>query len=137
MFLDWGNGQSRKIKTPQRQRRVHADVLSARNLHLLQTDHWLADTRNVEQVWLQAPVFPTDGPAATQPRQTMSRWSVADVSAFFESKDAVGLATAFTANAVQGEDLLRFTGDDLVADLRMTRFGARKALALRDAFLRG
>ena len=64
-------------------------------------------------------------------------WSVADVSAFFESKDAVGLATTFTANAVQGEDLLRFTGDDLVADLRMARFGARKALALRDAFLRG
>ena len=28
-------------------------------------------------------------------------------------------------------------GFDLVADLRMTRFGAHKALALRDAFLRG
>ena len=81
-----------------------------------------------EASWLQR---------ASQPRETMSRWSVADVSAFFESKDAVGLATTFTANAVQGEDLLRFTGDDLVADLRMTRFGARKALALRDAFLRG
>ena len=67
----------------------------------------------------------------------MRRWSVADVSAFFESKDAVGLATTLSANSVQGKDLLMFTADDLVADLRMTRFGARKALALRDAFLRG
>ena len=42
-----------------------------------------------------------------------------------------------SANSVQGKDLLLFTADDLVADLRMTRFGARKALVLRDAFLRG
>ena len=67
----------------------------------------------------------------------MRRWSVADVSASFESKDVVGLATTLSANSVQGKDLLMFTADDLVADLRMTRFGARKALALRDAFLRG
>ena len=111
--------------------------LSARNLHLLETDHWLADRRNVEQVWLQAPVFPSHGPTATQPLEAMRRWSVADVSAFFESKDAVGLATTLSANSVQGKDLLMFTADDLVADLRMTRFGARKALALRDAVLRG
>ena len=43
----------------------------------------------------------------------------------------------WSANSVQGKDLLLFTADDLVADLRMTRFGARKALALRDACLRG
>ena len=67
----------------------------------------------------------------------MRRWSVADVSASFESKDVVGLATTLSANSVQGKDLLMFTADDLVADLRMTRFGAHKALALRDAFIRG
>ena len=32
---------------------------------------------------------------------------------------------------------MAFTEDELVADLRMTRFGARKILALRDSFLRG
>ena len=93
--------------------------------------------RNVEQVWLQAPVFPTHGPTPTQPLEAMRRWSVTDVSAFFESKDAVGLATTLSAKSVQGKDLLLLTADDLVADLRMTRFGARKALSLRDAGLRG
>ena len=94
--------------------------------------------RNVEQVWLQAPVFPTHGPTPTQPLEAMRRWSVADVSAFFESKDAVGLATTLSAKSVQGKDLLLLlTAGDLVADLRMTRFGARKALSLRDALLRG
>ena len=91
----------------------------------------------MEQVWLQAPVFPSHGPTATQPLEAMRRCSVADVSAFFESKDAVGLATTLSANSVQGKDFLLFTAGDFVADLRMTRFGARKALALRDAFLRG
>ena len=56
----------------------------------------------MEQVWLQAPVFPSHGPTATQPLEAMRRWSVADVSAFFESKDAVGLATTLSANSVQG-----------------------------------
>ena len=77
------------------------------------------------------------GLAPGSARQGQRRWSVADVSAFFESKDAVGLATTLSANSVQGKDLLLLTADDLVADLRMTRFGARKALSLRDAFLRG
>ena len=56
----------------------------------------------MEQLWLQQSTFRTDGPPAQPPVDVMRTWSVADVTAFFESKDAVGLATALAANSVQG-----------------------------------
>ena len=35
--------------------------LSARNLHLLRTDHWLSDGRSIVQVWLQHPAWVSEG----------------------------------------------------------------------------
>jgi len=48
--------------------------------------------------------------------------------------DAAGPAAVFRANAVAGRDLLAFgCVSEVVADLRMTPFAARKVLELRDA----
>ena len=109
--------------------------LSARNLHLLHTDHWLSDARNVTQVWLQQPAFVAPATAQKSPADQMKSWSVAGVASFFESKDADALGKVLSANSVQGVDLMQMTQQDLVHDLRVSLFAARKICALRDAFL--
>ena len=43
----------------------------------------------------------------------MLHWSVADVIAFFETKDAEAFGQRLAANSVQGPDLLRFTVESL------------------------
>ena len=65
--------------------------LSARNLHLLRSDHWLSDPRNVALLWLEAPAYGPDLPPPPAPAAQMEAWSVSDVVSFFESKDARGL----------------------------------------------
>ena len=66
----------------------------------------------------------------------MLRWAVADVVAFFETKDAEALGKSLAANSVQGADLLRFTVDSLRSDLNFIMFAAQKICDLRDEFLR-
>ena len=70
-------------------------------------------------------------------RDAMQAWSVRDVVQFYESKDASGLAVALDRNAVSGSDLLAFSDwQEVAAELRFTAFVAKKAISLRDAFLR-
>ena len=50
--------------------------------------------------------------------------------------DACGIASVMQANSVNGSDLLLFqSAEQLVEDLRLTPFAARKVLALRTTFL--
>ena len=65
----------------------------------------------------------------------MLHWSVADVSAFFESKDAEALGQRLAANSVQGADLLRLTVESLKSDLSFNTFAAQKVCNIRDEFL--
>ena len=114
--------------------------LSASNLHLLDTDHWLANEKNVIQLKLTSPAWETPGtaPATTPPpRAVMSQWSVNSVMSFAHGRDLAGPAAALFANGVNGADLLEATEDLLVKDVRLTPFAARKILAARDAFLVG
>ena len=108
--------------------------LSARNLHLLRSDHWLADRDNVVLEWLAAPVFGSALPCRS-PRDQMMSWSVAQVASFFESKDAAALGDILAANSVQGADLLKLTAESLQEGLRFNSFGAMKVCKLRDSFL--
>ena len=110
--------------------------LSARNLHLLHSGHWLADPRNISLARLTEPAFGL--PLAPQPdnRTLMLRWAVADVVAFYEAKDAEALGKSLAANSVQGADLLRFTVDSLRSDLNFNMFVAQKICDLHDEFLR-
>ena len=73
--------------------------------------------------------------APSPPRAQMEAWSVADVAAFFESKDAAALGDQLAASSVQGADLLAFTPESLERELRVNAFAARKVCAVRDAFL--
>ena len=117
--------------------------LTAKNLHLLRTNHWLKDSRNVLCLELVAPAFIPIGAAATvlpptSRADTLAAWSVHEVAVFYEGRDAVGVAKVFQQNAVNGSDLASFaTWQALKAELCMTPFAAKKALALRDAFLSG
>ena len=108
--------------------------LSARNLHLLRSDHWLSDRDKVVLEWLTAPVFGLGLPWRS-PRDQMMSWSVAQVTSFFESKDAAALGDMLAANSVQGADLLKLTSESLQEGLRFNSFGALKVCKLRDSFL--
>jgi hypothetical protein len=113
--------------------------LSAANLHLFDTDHWLSDTRNVILLKLDAPAWiasgavPQEVPA--QPRDVMASWPVSGVVAFMKSRDMEGPASVLHASGVNGADLLTLDEQLLVRDVHMTPFAARKLLRARDAFL--
>ena len=113
--------------------------LSATNLHLLSTDHWLKDRRNVILLRLTAPAWQMLGPApaARSPVEMMREWTSAEVSGFLRSADLAGPATACLASGVNGADLLLLTREALRDDVRLTPFAARKVVVARDDFLRG
>ena len=113
--------------------------LTAQNLYLLKTNHWLKDQRNVCCLSLTAPSWTsaTSLPVVVlQQADHMKTWGVLDVVAFFEREDAQCLARTMQLNAVTGSDLLAFAGpQQLMSDLRMTPFASRKVISLRDTFL--
>lgn len=117
--------------------------LSASNLELLQTDHWLSDSRNVMQLHLDGPAWESEAaetPAPQDlplPREQMASWGVDQLAEFFTSKDLRGPAEALRVSGVAGADLLAWsTASELQADLKLTPFTARKVLATRNAFLK-
>ena len=114
---------------------VTMDVTAA-NVHLLRTNHWLKGPRNILLVWLEELAY-VGGVAENLPaRDAMLTWSVSEVAAFLQSRDAGGLAQALQQNAVNGADLLGFGSyQEAAKDLNMATFAARKLLSLRDAFL--
>ncbi len=114
--------------------------LSASDLHMFDTDHWLRDAKNVIQLKLTAPAWDVPGAvlaAPPPPRAVMSAWSVNSVVSFANARDLAGPAAALFASGVNGSDLLEVTEDVLVKEVRVTPFGARRVLAARGAFLGG
>ena len=116
---------------------VAAADLSAKNLHMLRTNHWLKNPRNVLVLRLTGSTWEGEAPQVQlSTTETMSSWSVEEVGSFFNSMDACGIAAVLQANSVNGSDLLLFqSAEQLVEDLRLTPFAARKVLALRTTFL--
>ena len=116
--------------------------LSALNIAKLHANHWLKDQRNIVLLELSGSVFVDVGPRVVPEvhshRDILSTWSVEEAKSFYEARDATGIAATLAANSVNGADVLSFREPgDLVADLRLTPFAARKALQLRDEYLRG
>ena len=109
--------------------------LSAKGLHLLHTDHWLANNQNLIQVWLHAPAWQIGQHVRETPAQrdedAVRAWRVDDVALYLESQDAEGLAALVRANSVDGGDFVEFTNAICVKDLRCTPFAARKLMKLR------
>ena len=114
--------------------------LSAANLALLKTDHWLADDKNVMLLRLTEPAWKTDGSEAHQPSQgqadIMRSWTVSGLATFLEGEDLRGPAAVLRGAGVNGSDLLAWQSEgELVSDLRLPPFAARKLLASREKFL--
>jgi hypothetical protein len=121
---------------------VATSDLSAANIDMLTSDHWLADPRNVLVLRLTEPAWVDPRSQATMqtmPAETrevmMRRWLVKDVSSFLDKADLKGPAAVLYANGVSGKDLAELGVDSLVAELRLSAFAARKIIAARDAFL--
>ena len=107
--------------------------LSAKNLHLLTTDHWLRDPQNVVVLELKSPSWVTDDGGAVMQPPPMAAWGVSEVAHWLESSDMVGPAQSLRAQGVSGEDLLNIRdAEEFCRDLKVTPFVARKVLALRD-----
>ena len=118
--------------------------LTATNLHLLRTNHWLKESSNVCLVRLSAAAWIDPNPGSVVPRPRLSprsivaAWTTEEVALFFSQQDADGLGSTLRSNAVNGRDLLAFTSwMDLQQELHMTPFASKKILRLRDAFLNG
>ena len=112
--------------------------LSADNIHLLQSDHWLSDRRNVVQIHLTQATYGQVGHGAVtvpSPQERMRLWSVRAVGSFFKGADLEGPANTFFAHGVAGVDFLDISQETLVNDFRMSAFAAKKVLAARAAYI--
>ena len=74
--------------------------LSAKNLHMLNTDHWLADIKNVRVLRLCEPAWETadEVVASTTP---MAEWSVGAVASWLAGLDMAGPAAMLSATGPQ------------------------------------
>ena len=70
--------------------------LSARNLHMLRTDHWLADPGNTVQVWLKGRAWDANEQTVNNimvegpPRAPLQEWSTSELAARCIGEDAEG-----------------------------------------------
>ena len=114
--------------------------LSASNLALLKTDHWLADDKNVMQLRLTSAAW-EGGCSEAHPESlgqagVMQSWTVDALATFLQGEDLGGPAEALRSAGVNGSDFLEWkTERELASDLRLPPFAARKLLACRAQFL--
>ena len=115
--------------------------LSAENLHLFDSDHWLSNPKNVICLRLKTPAWEVEGAPPPEPvddrHEQMRSWPAAGVVAFAKSRDLAGPAPTLFASSVNGADLLAADQATLVNEVRLTPFAAAKLLRARDAFLQG
>ena len=72
---------------------------------------------------------------AETPDKLMQRWTTEDVVRFLAASDLDGPARTMVANGVRGRDLISLSHEELVNDLKLSRFAAGRVLQGRDAFL--
>ena len=118
--------------------------LSAENLHLFATHHWLRHRENVIQLWLDGPAWKAQGGAPTPSMPTpqnrraeMQAWCCRDLSEHLKRRDLEGPAAVLFANGCRGSDLLAMAEDELVRDVGSSRFAARRVRRARDSLLSG
>ena len=109
--------------------------LSAANIHMLTSDHWLSEKKNVLVVRLEGPAWQPGAASAPSPRDMMARWSVADLAGFLKGHDLEGPAATLVANGVRGEDFLQLAATDLAEDFGLSAFATRRVLAARGSWL--
>ena len=118
--------------------------LSAANLDMFETDHWLSNPKNCLVLHLAQPAYgpehtpmdALDHPAATR-TDTMRTWSVAALARFVAKADMEVPAQQLAALGVSGDDFVDATISALQNDMRMSPFTSKKLLRIRDAYLQG
>ena len=115
--------------------------LSAANLHLFDSDHWLSNPKNIVCLRLIVPAWITPAalpsPQLDERPEQMRAWSASEVVSWARARDLEGLSAVLFASSVNGADLLEAPADVLVKEVRLTPFAAGKVLRARDAFLAG
>ena len=110
--------------------------LSARNLELFVTDHWLSNPKNCLVLRLTAPAWV--GAAQRPPvsaRTRMSSWSCQELQDYLHAHDMAGLADQLYAQSVNGADFLDLTEVEFVEELRISPFAAKKLIIARNHFV--
>ena len=118
--------------------------LSAANLDMFETDHWLSNPKNCFVLRLTTPAYgpqhsplhAPENPVATR-ADSMRTWSVAALARFLVKADMEVPAQQLRAQGVSGDDFVDATFSVLHMDLRMSPFTSKKLLRIRDAFLAG
>ena len=106
--------------------------LSAKNLHVFSSDHWLSNPRNVVQIHLDAPAWQHDPDLLTHvhspvpQRRMIGRMSSDALYSFLVTQDLAGPAEVLRGSAVTGADVLAPTEKDFQKELRMTPFASKK-----------
>ena len=114
--------------------------LSAKHLPMLKTDHWLSNDKNCMVLYLDGPSWVTTSFATValpvSPEDAMRSWSVADLCRFLEERDLCGPANHLANQGVNGSDFYELTADELIDQVRVTPFVAKKLVSARDSFLK-
>lgn len=115
--------------------------LSARNLHLFETHHWLSNRENVLVLRLAGPSFMSLGDSAAAglvegaQSQGLASWSPPRLGAWLRSEHLHAAAEILERNGVTGEDFSFMTEEDLTKGLRVLPWPAAKLLRLRESLL--
>ena len=104
-------------------------------IHLLDCDHWLSNSSNVCVVRLLTKPWDHRAVHAETPDQIMQRSTTEDVVRFLAASDLGAPARTMVANGVRGRDFISLSRDELIEDLKLSRFAAERILQARDAFL--
>lgn len=115
--------------------------LSAKNLELFRTDHWLSNPMNCLVLRLSEPAYTvpvasTPGAAPQEtPQERVATWTASDLRAQLEALDMSGPAAHLFSQSVDGSDFLTLTEKTLIDDVRCTPFVAKKLLKARTQLL--
>ena len=110
--------------------------MAADNIHMLTSDHWLANASNVLLLRLRALVPLGVGVGALSREEQLRGWTVAEVVSFLKANDLEGPSETIFTNGVRGSDFLDMPVEVFTQDLRLSAFAARRIVAARSAFLR-
>ena len=114
--------------------------LSAKNLTMFRTDHWLSNPENCFVLRLAGPawcVSTNATPPLPQPsaQERVAGYTTSELRTALTEQDMCGPAEDLFKQGVDGADFLSFTPETIVNELRLSPFVAKKLCKVRAALL--